>query len=677
MSCSLQLDPCDLRLFKNGIYLSLLAIDATDELWYQDKLPFTLHVETEDPQDKNKFWLDDGDVITDTITEGHYKFYYVPPHRGSLTVSITSPWERPTPTPELDCTQHTQFGVKECIEMPGCGWCNAKCVPCSGKIGQSVVCDVPSIIGCAAAPTPTPTPAPTPSNRIDDPCATLESSFCSDANLAGVCGWCSTLQQCGSCTRTLPPESWCGASIPTNCQTVRNVISKREEQQTYGQKEVRLIVIYGDKVEGPSCPCWKPSQSVDIRKGETIHRTVTSCATDLSKGLYVAVQGIVPTPSNTAWTCIPGYTTPVRINGAGVAECMSFNGKECYWNDGPCTANKLLGNGSPIITINCLDIQRQIGSSDSYTLEGKWCADTLKYFTDKFHYYTQSKYVLSIEQAPVTEKQQVTTLAPNVVQEGQLNVGDVHYYELIFERKELRNYTLIIDARAHANSGFEITYGILKGQAGPNYDCLELDEPQVCVPSDKNKGQCIFLYSSCNWRNDKDNRRMMVQVRRKDGVGESGPTDLYNINYVLSVKAPQPLQENLSVANTIFAREYSHFIFDISKDKVSSHSLVIEVYFDASREVDPSEQLELFLNNPTTPELAGDLNDCYCHQSKWSHGKKIVATISPCELIEGKYRFSVRTNAFTRDSFRAKFTIVAYTKKTTFSPFPWDTLTVC
>lgn len=680
MSCAIQLDPCALQTYPKGLYVSLLAVDVTDELWYQEKLPYTLRVEKDDPLDKAQHLLDDGNVITDTIMEGHYKFFYIPPHRGSLTVSISSPWDRVVPPSGVDCSSLTKYGVNECVETAGCGWCTSKCVPCSGKVGQSIVCENPSILGCIAPPPPTPTPAPVPSNSVNDPCSSLESSFCSDPNLAGVCGWCNSLQLCGSCSRTLAPESWCGVSIPANCKDVRKVISKRavQETQQYGGKEVRLIVVYGNKVEGPSCPCWKPNASVDVRKGETIHTVVSSCAADLSQGLYVGVQGIVPTPANTSWTCITGYTTPVRLNVAGVVECMSFNGQECYWGDGPCTAKKLLGNGSPIIPLSCIDVRRQIYGSDGYSYEGKWCDDTLKYFLDKFHRYNQNKFVLSVEQAPPTSTDQVTRLAPNIVQEDSLNSGDTHFYELIFPRSDLLNSSLIIDTRAHANAGFEFTYGLLKGQSGANYDCLELDEPQVCVPSDKNKGQCVFLFNSCNWKNDRDSRRMMIKVKRTSGtLGESGPVDLYNINYILSSKVP--INMNVAVlpmATTLFAKEYAHFQYTVSKDQINAFSsLIVEVYFDASRELDPMEQIELFMNNPNAPEPAGDLNDCYCHQTRWTHPKRIVAIIQPCDLIEGTYRFSVRTNLYTRDSFRAKFTINAYVKKMVKS-LPWDTLMV-
>jgi hypothetical protein len=438
-----------------------------------------------------------------------------------------------------------------------------------------------------------------------------------------------------------------------------------------------LIVIYGDKVQGVNCPCWKPNQQSDVRKGETINVVVSSCAGDLSTGLYIGVQGIVPTPTNTSWTCIPGYSTPVRLNVAGVVECMSFNGRECYWNDGPCSASKLKGNGSPIIPLNCIDVRRQIWGTDGLSYDGKWCDDTLRYFLDKFHRYSQNEFVLSIEQAPITTKDMVTRLEPGIVDESHLNSGEIHYYELVFPRTNLLNSSLVIQTEAHANSGFEFSYGILTGQSGSSYDCLELGDEQVCSPTDYNKGQCIFLYNSCSWRNDKDGRRMMVKVKRNGAsAGTSGPTDLYNIQYSLSTKVPTLLKDNVPVAGAVYAKEYVHFRYEVTKEQLASYqSLVIEVYFDATRELEATEQLELFLNTPTTTELAGDLNDCYCHQMKWANSKRVVATIHPCELQVGTYRFSVRTSTFKKNSLRTKFTINAYAKKM-LTPLPWDSIQV-
>lgn len=76
---------------------------------------------------------------------------------------------------------------------------------------------------------------------------------------------------------------------------------------------------------------------------------------------------------NTAWTCLSGLNTPLRVNAAGDVQCMALNGRDCAWQSTP---------------ENCQNWARNVPSnlnpstctSSLYTNPAHWCSVGKKAF---------------------------------------------------------------------------------------------------------------------------------------------------------------------------------------------------------------------------------------------------------------------------------------------------------
>jgi len=82
-------------------------------------------------------------------------------------------------------------------------------------------------------------------------------------------------------------------------------------------------------------------------------------------------------PSSSAWQCILGFSTPIRLNSQGDVECMSTNHHDCLWA-GDCTA-KLSTNPQTIQPLVCGENHKREWGLTGYDNPHHWCSVSAEY----------------------------------------------------------------------------------------------------------------------------------------------------------------------------------------------------------------------------------------------------------------------------------------------------------
>jgi hypothetical protein len=82
--------------------------------------------------------------------------------------------------------------------------------------------------------------------------------------------------------------------------------------------------------------------------------------------------------------------------------------------------------------------------------------------------------------------------------------------------------------------------------------------------------------------------------------------------------------------------------------------------------------IQLYLNKPERPFLAGEISECFCHQEKWSDHQKVVIVINPCELSYGIYHLSIKTLMTAYDAYQAHYTLRATVRSPRYENFLLD-----
>lgn len=72
-----------------------------------------------------------------------------------------------------------------------------------------------------------------------------------------------------------------------------------------------------------------------------------------------------------SWYCIPGINTPLRRNVQGDIECMSFDGRNCMWDN--CSKNRMGHGHHSHRPLTCGDMHARIYGSPGYNHAGHWC----------------------------------------------------------------------------------------------------------------------------------------------------------------------------------------------------------------------------------------------------------------------------------------------------------------
>lgn len=65
-----------------------------------------------------------------------------------------------------------------------------------------------------------------------------------------------------------------------------------------------------------------------------------------------------------------------------------------------------------------------------------------------------------------------------------------------------------------------------------------------------------------------------------------------------------------------------------------------------------NDKIEVFLNRPERPYLAGEISECFCSQLKWSDHQKVAFVINPCAIQYGTYHLSIKTRLTAYDAFQ-------------------------
>lgn len=580
-------------------------------MWYQNAFDYTIVITHEivpTANDKqNPLFLDTGDVYTAVIPQNQYIFFRVPLHKGSVTVALSAPrYDKQPPVVPLDCRNFTTYGVQTCITRTGCGWCTDRCVPCNGKIGDTLVCDTAKITGCSTTSGPPAAPV-NPPTTAPDLCSGFPAQTCLSANLAGVCGWCSRSKTCGECSRTLIPgaDQWCSGEIPRGCEIIRGKrdVSEALQKVEYGPQKLQLIVSYSSSFLGPACTCWKPDLIFNVREGETVYHTIDSCR---ATPTYIGVYGLLPPPVvDTPWQCVLNTTFPVRIV-AGDVQCMSTDGRRCL-AEGTCDNNlkfTLPGTINPLI---CGEQHRKIWGGTGYETPTHWCALGLSYYTTLNRQYSEIPYTVSVRESIYgTRGLAVTTLEPEVVVESAINRGESQHFELKFARENLLKKVMVIQIVGHWPSRLQIDLGILDGRKLDNLDsCYSLSSSlRSCKLSSVNGGICSIVWGQCEWQGANDTRRFAVRVRRdsnETGIifDPSDPNSLFNLKFELVPQEVRNFTLGKSVSTALLNGLYHHYSFDVVKSS-EPQEIIVEAYFDAGRQsLQNSSPLHSFVPRPS------------------------------------------------------------------------------
>lgn len=586
-------------MYSNGLYFAVEAAFTTNqrELYYQNAFDYTIIITHEivpTANDKaNPLFLDTGDVYTSVIPQNQYTFFRVPLHKGSITVAVSAPKYVKPVTPALDCRNYTVYGVQACTTQ-GCGWCVDKCVPCTGKIGDLVVCDVAKItVGCISSSVPPAAPVNPPTTATDF-CSPFSARACASPNLAGICGWCTKSQSCGECSRTLieGADRWCGGEIPRGCEAVRSVVKRSPTEvfaESYGEQKLQLVVSYNNAFLGPSCGCWKPDVILTVREGETIYYTIDSCRLTPT---YVGVYGILPTPNtNTTWQCILGLTFPLRL-WKGDVQCMSVDGVRCL-SEGTCSDNLQYTDPATIVPLACGEQHRKIWGGTGYETPTHWCARGLTYFVNKARQYSEIPYTISVRESIHGKGIALRPLAVNNVVEGTIYEGETQNFQLQFPRTNLDKKVMIIRLVGHWQSQLQLDLGLLDGRTLSDTDsCYSINSLQrSCKLSSVNGGVCKIVWGQCEWLGRNDTRNFAVRVRRESYANATAsildPTNsmsLYNLEFELVSQEVRNLTLGSVVSETLIAGLYHHYSFEIV-NTTRNQELVVEAYFDAGKEL--------------------------------------------------------------------------------------------
>lgn len=681
MSCSVQLDPCELSTkYSTGIYFSVVATYPKDELWFQEDLSYTVSISADivptDRIESSPFLLDTGDVVSGLVADNQYTFFRVPSHKGSITITLSSPDYIKPPSPVgQTCIDYTVAGVTECLSHVGCGWCNKKCMPCTGKVGGVAICDPVSIYGCSAVAPPPPSDNTAPTNPVFDHCSSLTSGLCLAEGVSGVCGWCSSLGACGSCVRNLASgaSKWCPGEVPKNCERARLAPGKRSIEQvlpTYKPLQLQLIISYDAAYQGPSCDCWKPFAILDVREGEYVQYTLDACRSESNRPLYVGVYGAVSTNYTTPWMCILDYAAPMRLNSKGDVECMSLDGVNCLWNT-PCNTS-LSNDPSKIVPLTCGEYHRIHWGITGYDNPDHWCYKSLNYFNGRYHSYAENPYTISVKEFG-SSTSSIVTLKPNVTREAVISGGDTQYLKLDFNRTQLLDKILLVKVKGHPGTGITASLGYLEGEATDNGKCLRFGaEEKQCMFTEANGGLCVLSWGKCDWRDDSDNRPFVLRVHRtgKQKAIPNDATDLYNAIFDLVRVEERVLSMGEVVPDILKDGLYHYYNFTLT-DEMKGKALVIEAYFDAGRQLSLGDTLSVYMNTPERNYIAGDPSDCLCNQEVFMDSQKVLIVLDECDVLAGTYHLAVKASQKVVDTYGAKYTITVYQRDPT-KTLTWD-----
>jgi len=83
--------------------------------------------------------------------------------------------------------------------------------------------------------------------------------------------------------------------------------------------------------------------------------------------------------AKTPWMCENNLTSPIRINANGDPECMSTNGRDCWWtnNNNECLA-AIAQPPRPIIPLACGDMHNRVWGGTGYDNPNHWCYKSIR-----------------------------------------------------------------------------------------------------------------------------------------------------------------------------------------------------------------------------------------------------------------------------------------------------------
>jgi len=302
---------------------------------------------------------------------------------------------------------------------------------------------------------------------------------------------------------------------------------------------------------------------------------------------------------------------------------------------------------------------------------------------------SENRFVITAKHAPVPNVRNLNEGDFSNRKSDQDAFGNIEYWILNFDSNRLTNHILSVKFRAHPRSQRVMTL-TLRDNRHFNPYCQEIDYQPICDPrfelptydcpvSNVNKGYCLINLQMCNTSLlEIRNRVFFVKVdfapRYDYGLQnytDDVPVDYgYSLTYNLIPQSQTRLDLGSVYLVEMETEEYHHFYTDIpkrysSKDSQGGYYLKIEAFFDSSNQVThPATNITLYINDPTVDKLAGDpfhSNGCLCNKnlasSRIAGVDKFVYLIDRCQLLEGRYRWSLFTNSHSYQEGQSLITV--------------------
>jgi len=129
-TCSLQLDPCELSAYPDGVYVSVIATADSvggiyNNFWYQDTMGFTVTSLLWNPNEFPQA-LTAGRVVTGAVADNEYNIYRLVDFTGVLKLSVSGNLHNifnPTPAQRLQSEVSVSIVYGPRVEGPSCGRC--------------------------------------------------------------------------------------------------------------------------------------------------------------------------------------------------------------------------------------------------------------------------------------------------------------------------------------------------------------------------------------------------------------------------------------------------------------------------------------------------------------------------------------------------------------------------
>eukprot|EP01128_Nolandella_sp_AFSM9_P005289 TRINITY_DN252_c0_g1_i1.p1 TRINITY_DN252_c0_g1~~TRINITY_DN252_c0_g1_i1.p1 ORF type:complete len:3200 (+),score=861.54 TRINITY_DN252_c0_g1_i1:298-9600(+) len=409
---------------------------------------------------------------------------------------------------------------------------------------------------------------------------------------------------------------------------------------------------------------WNPSEgthllsTTEVNKSDTIQYAVAEGQAQVYRlsGFTGALEFAV-SAHNYDNSLVPAQQNALRVDlvYGSVVQGISC---ECY--DDSVVDTKLVEHGKSVsFNFGVCDAQ-----GDGIYIVVRGIPDQT--FTDSslnLYHYIEDQFTITV-QAGDTDSAVVTPLAEDEVKDARLPSGSSHTYRLEFTPTELLSKSLVVKTRSQRLSGFTTTITTYSGEF-VNLAC-GANVLDSCTANDDNDGYCS-INLDCFFTSDTQADTYLVTVTNPGGGPTGAAYETYSIQFILPSSAPRLLESGVKISSTLTDGLYDQYALEVPTAR--TQNLLVEVYFDAGMEAFNDRNIELYVHyvapgtvdekRPGYVGLNNEYASCYCADEIIRSERKAVYIVNACSLLQGTYKFSLRSPEPIYDTKAARYTIVA------------------